>query len=43
LGELAGGLGYAAVRKAMARFGRRLNLGALLREQITAIQDQLSK
>jgi hypothetical protein len=43
LGELAGGLDYAVVSKALARFGQRLTLDALLREHLTAIQTQLSK
>lgn len=43
LGKLAGGLDYAVVSKAIARFGRRLSLDGVLREQVTAIQTQLSK
>ena len=43
LGSLAGGSDYAVVRKAVARFGRRLSLDASLREQFAAIQNQLSK
>jgi hypothetical protein len=43
LGELAGGLDYAVVSKAIARFGQRLGLEGSLREQLTAIQNQLSK
>jgi len=43
LGELAGGLDYAVVSKALARFGQRLTLDASLREHLTTIQTQLSK
>ena len=42
LGELAGGLDYAVVSKAMARFGQRLSLDASLRKKMTALQEQLS-
>jgi hypothetical protein len=43
LGELVGGSDYAVGSKAIARFGKRLCLDASLREQLTAIQNQLSK
>jgi putative transposase len=43
LGKLAGGLDYAVVSKAIACFGRRLCLDAVLREQLTMVQSQLSK
>ena len=43
LGRLAGGMDYAVVSKAIARFGRRLVLNASLSEQLAAIQNQLSK
>jgi len=42
LGELAGGLDYAVVSKAIARFGRRLSVDAALRAQLAAIQKRLS-
>ena len=42
LGELAGGLDFAVVSKAMARFGRRLYLDAALGTRLAAIQKQLS-
>jgi hypothetical protein len=42
-GELAGGLDYAVVSKAIARFGRRLALDASLCPQPAVIQEQLSK
>ena len=42
LGKLAGGLDYAVVSKAMARFGQRLSQDASLRERITALQEKLS-
>ena len=38
-----GGLDYAVVSKAIACFGRRLSLGASLREELAAIQRHLSK
>ena len=38
LGKLAGGLDYAVVSKAMARFGQRLSLDISLRKRITALQ-----
>jgi len=40
LGELAGGLDYAVVNKAIARFGQRLTLDAGLRECVTTLQTQ---
>jgi hypothetical protein len=43
LGKLAGGLDYAVVSKAIARFGRRLALDASLRTQLAVIQERLSK
>ena len=43
LGKLAGGLDYAVVSKALARFGRRLEADPGLREEIAAIRDRLSK
>jgi hypothetical protein len=43
LGKLAGGLGYAVVSKALARFGRRLEADPRLRQEIAAIRDRLSK
>ena len=43
LGKLAGGLGYAAVSKAITRFGRRLVLDVALSQQLAVIQNQLSK
>ena len=43
LGKLTGGLDYAVVSKAIARFGRRLASDAPLREQLRTIQAQLSK
>lgn len=43
LGQLAGGLDYAVVSKALARFGRRLALDGALSEQLAAIENQLSK
>jgi hypothetical protein len=42
LGKLAGGLDYAVVSKAMARFAQRLGLDASLRKKITALEEQLS-
>jgi hypothetical protein len=41
--KLAGGLDYAVVSKAIARFGRRLLSDAALSEQLAAVQNQLSK
>ena len=43
LGKLAGGLDYAVVSKAIARFGQRLCLDDALRTRLTALQNQLSK
>ena len=43
LGKLAGGLDYAVVSKAIARFGRRLACDASLSEQLAVIQNQLSE
>ena len=43
LGQLAGGLDYAVVSKALARFGHRLALGVSLSEQLAAIENQLPK
>jgi hypothetical protein len=43
LGKLAGGLDYAVVSKAIARFGQRLAAEAPLREQVTRLQTQLSE
>src|SRR5262249_40097346 len=43
LGELAGGLDYAVVSKAIARFSRRLASDAHLREQLGTLYAQLSK
>ena len=43
LGKLAGGLDYAVVSKATTRFGRRLASDCALREQLAAVQTQLSK
>ncbi|HVV71028.1 MAG TPA: transposase [Verrucomicrobiae bacterium] len=43
LGHLAGGLDYAVVRKALARFGQRLGLDDSLRQQLTSLQNDLSK
>src|SRR6185436_18885050 len=42
LGELAGGLDYANVSKAVARFTRRLDEDPALRQQLAVIQRQLS-
>ncbi len=42
MGELAGGLGFANVRKAVARFVRRLGEDPGLRQELTAIEQQLS-
>jgi putative transposase len=42
LGKLAGGLDYAVVSKAMARFDQRLRLDAPLRKKVAALQEQLS-
>jgi len=42
-GHLVGGLDYAVVSKAMARSDRRLCSDAPCREQLAAIQRQLSK
>ena len=42
-GRLAGGLDPAAVSKAIAGSGRQLSSDAPLREQLAAIQNQLSK
>ena len=43
LGQLAGGLDYAVVSKALARFRWRLALDAALSKQLAAIENQLSK
>ncbi len=43
LGKSTGGLDYALVSKALARFGRRLKADPRLREEITAIRHRLSK
>ena len=43
LGQLAGGLDYAVVSKALARFGRRLALDMALSGQLAASENQLSK
>jgi hypothetical protein len=40
---VAGGLDYAVVSKAIARFGQRLCLHEGLRKRLTALQNQLSK
>ena len=42
LGKLAGGLDYANVSKAVARFARRLGENPRLRQELTAIEQQLS-
>ena len=42
LGELAGGLDYANVSQAVARFSRRLVDEPALRQQLTAVEQQLS-
>ena len=42
LGELAGGMDYAAVGQAVARFGKRVGREAQLRQRITRIQQQMS-
>jgi putative transposase len=42
LGERAGGMDYAAVGQALARFGRRLNREHRLRKTLARIQSQLS-
>lgn len=42
LGELAGGIDYAAVGQAVSRFGKRLDHEPSLLRQMTAIQSQLS-
>ncbi len=43
LGKSTGGLDYAVVSKALARFGRRLEADPRLREEIAAVRDRLSK
>jgi hypothetical protein len=43
LGELAGGVDYAVVSKAIARFGSRLAAEGSIRKQLAAIEAQLSK
>ena len=43
LGRLAGGLDYAVVSKAIARFSRRLVCDVVLRGRAAEIQSQLSK
>ena len=40
--EPAGGLHYAVVSNAMARFDQRLRLDAPLRKKVAALQEQLS-
>jgi hypothetical protein len=42
LGELVGGLDYAAVGQALARFGRRLEREPSLRRSISGVQARLS-
>jgi hypothetical protein len=42
LGELVGGLDYAAVGQAVARFGRRLEREPSLRRSISGVQARLS-
>ena len=42
LGELAGGVDYAAVAQAVTRFGKRLTREAELRRTITKLEDKLS-
>ncbi len=42
LGEFAGGMDYAAVGQAVARFGKRVGREAQLRQRITRIQQQMS-
>jgi len=42
LGEFAGGMDYAAVGQAVARFGKRVGREAQLRQRITRIQKQMS-
>ena len=42
LGEFAGGMDYAAVGQAVARFGKRVEREAQLRQRITRIQKQMS-
>ena len=43
LGKLAGGMDYAVVSKALARFGRRLALDASLCTPLAVVQEQLSE
>ena len=43
LGKLAGGLDYAVVSKAIARFSQRLVSDTALRAQMAVLQNQLSK
>jgi chromosomal replication initiation ATPase DnaA len=43
LGKLAGGLDYAVVSKAIARFSLRLASDVALREQLAVLQSKLSK
>ena len=43
LGELAGGLDYAAVGQAVSRFSKRVQAGGQLRRELTQIEKQLSK
>jgi len=43
LGQLAGGLDYAVVSKALARFGQRLGFDTSLHQQIASLQKDLSK
>ena len=43
LGQLAGGVDYAAVGQAISRFGKRIQTVAELRRSVTRIEEQLSK
>src|SRR5437016_14181099 len=43
LGQLAGGMDYAAVGQAVSRFGRRLQSAADLRKSVAKIERQVSK
>ena len=43
LGQLAGGLDYAAVGQAVSRFGKRLQKGGDLPRQVKKLEQQLSK
>ena len=42
LGELAGGMDYAAVSQAVKRFGQRLPRGGELKRQVAQIEKRLS-